>query len=426
VLHKILMPKLGLTMTEGQIAEWLVPVRSPFRTGQGLFVVETDKVATEIAAEGDGVLTDVAVPVGETVPVGEVIGYCQDGAAEEMPSGPSAAAGSSTSPSAEVAVSTAPPAVPMPPAAQAQHADSSAASRRVPVTPLPRRLAKQLGVDLATVEGSGPNGRVKAADVQAAANSSAAPVAAHPFAAHPVAGQPAASAAIDLGSRSSPGPVQAAMARRLTAVKQQVPHFYLAVEAHVSRLLALRAELNALDGPVRFTLNHFILAAVGRALGDLPQANRVWDDGEIVTFTSTDVGMAVSTERGLFVPVVREAGRVSLAEVARRAQAHVERARSGVLDRDDMAGGAITVSNAGMFNVKFMTPIINPGQSMILGVGSVSQVFRPDADGRPELRDEIGLVLAADHRLMDGVSGLAFLNRVSAYLEQPMRLLAGA
>lgn len=421
MLHKILMPKLGLTMTEGQIAEWLVPVGSPFRTGQGLFVVETDKVATEIAAEGDGVLTDVAVPVGETVPVGEVIGYWQDGAAEKMPSGPSAAAGSSTSPSAEVAVSTAPPAVPMPPAAQAQRADSSAASRRVPVTPLARRLAKQLGVDPATVEGSGPNGRVKAADVQAAAKSSAAPVAAHP-----VAGQPAASAAIDLGSRSSPGPVQAAMARRLTAVKQQVPHFYLAVEAHVSRLLALRAELNALDGPVRFTLNHFILAAVGRALGDLPQANRVWDDGEIVTFTSTDVGMAVSTERGLFVPVVREAGRVSLAEVARRAQAHVERARSGSLDRDDMVGGAITVSNAGMFNVKFMTPIINPGQAMILGVGSVSQVFRPDADGRPELRDEIGLVLAADHRLMDGVSGLAFLNRVSAYLEQPMRLLAGA
>lgn len=419
MLHKILMPKLGLTMTEGQVAEWLVPVGSPFRAGQGLFVVETDKVATEIAAEGDGVLADVTVPVGETVAVGEVIGYWQDGAADGGPSEPSAGARASAAPSTQAAASTAPAAAPpasvMAPAEKSRQADSSAASRRIPVTPLARRLARQLCVDLATVTGSGPNGRVKAEDVQAAARRPAAPAAA----------QPAACATIDLGSRSSPGPVQAAMARRLTAVKQQVPHFYLAVEARVSRLLALRAELNALDGPVRFTLNHFILAAVGRALGDLPQANRVWDDGEIVTFSSTDVGMAVSTERGLFVPIVREAGRVSLTEVARRAQAHVERARSGSLDRDDMVGGAITVSNAGMFNVKFMTPIINPGQAMILGVGSVSQVFRPDADGRPELRDEIGLVLAADHRLMDGVSGLAFLNRVSAYLEQPMRLLAG-
>lgn len=215
------------------------------------------------------------------------------------------------------------------------------------------------------------------------------------------------------------------MARRLSAVKQQVPHFYLAVEVRVTKLLALRTELNALEGPTRLTLNHFILAAVGRALREMPEANRVWDDGEIVSFSATDVGMAVSTERGLFVPVVREAGSVPLIEVARRAQAQVERARAGSLARDDMTGGAITVSNAGMFNVKFMTPIINPGQSMILGVGSISQAFRPDAEGRPELRDEIGLVLAADHRLFDGVSGLAFLNRISACLEQPMRLIAG-
>lgn len=378
--HKILMPKLGLTMTEGQIAEWLVAVGSPFRAEQGLFVVETDKVATEIAAEGDGVLTGITVQAGETAPVGEVIACWQDGTADSA---------------------------------------LRATSLRIPVTPLARRLAQQLGVDLATVEGSGPNRRIKAADVQAAAERrKEAPQGTQPA-------QPAAEATIVRGGRSSPGPVQAAMARRLTAVKQQVPHFYLAVEARVSRLLALRAELNALEGPVRFTLSHFIVAAVGRALRDMPEANRVWDDGEIVSFSSADVGMAVSTERGLFVPIVRDAGQVSLTEVARRVQSQVDRARSGSLGWDDMSGGAITVSNAGMFSVKFMTPIINPGQAMILGVGSVTQAFRPDGEGRPELRDELGLVLAADHRLMDGVAGLGFLNRVSAYLEQPMKLLVG-
>lgn len=404
--RKILMPKLGLTMTEGLVAEWMVPVGSPFKAEQGVFVVETDKVATEIPAEADGVLTEIIVPAGQTVSVGEVLGYWQDGSGEtERAAGNDAAAQSAQSVATE-----APPAAPMlarnPPA-------KLPASGRIPVTPLARRIARQLGVDLAAVRGSGPGGRIKAADVQAAAPRPAALPAAQPAAEPPAAGV----------SSATPDPVQAAMARRLTAVKQQVPHFYLAVEADVSRLLSLRAELNALQGPVRFTLNHFIVAAVGRALHDLPTANRVWDDGKILSFSTSDVGVAVSTERGLFVPVVRDAGAVSLTEVARRAQAQAERARSGELAARDMSGGAITVSNAGMFNVKFMTPIINPGHAMILGVGSVDRVFRPDEQGQPVLREQMGLVLAADHRLLDGVAGLRYLNQVVAYLEQPMKLL---
>jgi len=157
----------------------------------------------------------------------------------------------------------------------------------------------------------------------------------------------------------------------------------------------------------------------------MPEVNRVWTEAGILSLESADVGMAVNTDKGLLVPVLRDVGRQSLAGIADQAAALIGRAQAGRLGAPEMQGGAITVSNAGMFNVKFMTPIINPGQSMILGVGSVSQAFRPDAEGRPELRDEIGLVLAADHRMMDGVSGLAFLNRVSTYLEQPMRLLAG-
>lgn len=404
------MPKLGLTMTEGLVAEWMVPVGSPFKAEQSLFVVETDKAATEIPAEANGVLTEIIVSAGQTVSVGEVLGYWQDGSgATEGAAGNDAAAQF-----AQCGVAEAPPAAPMVAPMVARNAPAGLpASARIPVTPLARRIAQQLGVDLAAVRGSGPGGRIKAADVQAAAPRPAVMPAAQPAAEPPDAGV----------SSATPDPVQAAMARRLTAVKQQVPHFYLAVDADVSRLLSLRTELNALQGPVHFTLNHFIVAAVGRALHDLPAANRVWDGGKILSFSTSDVGIAVNTERGLFVPVVRDAGAVSLTEVARRAQAQAERAKSGTLAAPDMSGGAISVSNAGMFNVRFMTPIINPGQAMILGVGSVDRVFRPDEQGQPVLREQMGLVLAADHRLLDGVSGLRYLNQVVAYLEQPMKLL---
>lgn len=413
--QKLLMPKLGLTMTEGQLIEWLLPVGSPFKTDDGLFVIETDKVATEVPAEAEGVLTEIVVGPGETVKVGDVLGYWE-------PAGDVAGQSATVTGGEAVgtAVAEAPALAPvsdLPSVARMVAAQKTTAGngRRIPVTPLARRLAQQLGVDLKTIKGSGPYERIKAADVQTAAALKSM-----------AAAQPEAPVrAAEQGSRVAPTSVQATIARRLTAAKQQIPHFYLSVDVTVSRLLELRAELNALEGSVRLTLNHFIVAAVGRTLYDLPESNRVWADDAIESFTGSDVGVAVNTDRGLFVPVVRDAGRLPLAELARGTQKLVERARGGKLTAQDMSGGAITVSNAGMFNVKYMTPIINPGQAMILGVGSVIQTFRPDAGGRPELRDEIGLVLACDHRIMDGVSGLKVLNRIAGYLEQPMRILIG-
>lgn len=410
--RKILMPKLGLTMTEGVLSEWMVQPGEPFKAEQGLFVIETDKVATEVPAEDAGVLTQVLVQPGTTVPVGEVLGYWEEiGAASRQQ-----AAQHVVSATGLLAGCT--------PPAPAELAESAAASHgaRIIATPLAKRIAAQKGVDLSGLRGSGPNGRIKAADVEAA-SATAALAAPSPV---PEMSAPAATPSVPDARRSQPDAVMATMARRLSAVKQEVPHFYLSLEADVGALLKLRRELNGLDGAMRFTLNHFIVAAAGRALADLPHLNRVWADGEIVSYASSDVGMAVQTPRGLMVPIVRDAGRVSLTEAARRAQALVERARAGRLGAGDLTGGALTVSNAGMHRVKFMTPIINPGQAMILGVGSVIQAFRPDAEGRPVLRDELGLVLAADHRLLDGVLGLEFLNKTASYLEQPLKLLVGA
>jgi pyruvate dehydrogenase E2 component (dihydrolipoamide acetyltransferase) len=289
---------------------------------------------------------------------------------------------------------------------------------RIVATPLARRLARHHGVDLELVRGSGSGGRIRAADVEAAAagqHASPPPAEERPPASR--------SGAVDTGTRVTPGPVHAAMARRLADVKRTVPHFYLASEADASELLALRESLIGDPAVPRITINHIALAAVGRALLDLPWANRVWADGELLAFGSADVGIAVHTPHGLFAPLLRDAGRMDLAGVAAGATRLVEKARGGRLEPDDMTGGAMTVSNAGMFDVTYLTPIISPGQSAILGVGSVRRTFRPDDAGGMALRREIGLVLACDHRVFDGVAGLEVLRRIIGYLEKPQQLL---
>lgn len=425
--RKLLMPKLGLTMTEGVIAEWSVKPGASFKAGDTLFVVETDKVANEIPAEADGVLAEAVAELGQTLAVGDVIGWWNDGAAGEdagaaMAHSPVAAVQPATQSSAALPAAQA--------NANAAMAPAAGAGLRIRSSPMARRLAAMENVDLAAVTGSGPRNAVRAQDVRDYLQTREATVATGAAVAAPVplaapGAMPAAATAIDAGERIKPGLVQAATARRLVAVKQQVPHFYLAVEAEVTKLLALRAEINGGDPAVRLTINHFVLAAVGRALVDLPEANAVWSDGDILRFRSADVGVAVNSDKGLFVPVLRDAGRLNLNALAQASSRLVERARTGALSAPEMQGGAITVSNAGMFNVKFMTPIINPGQAMILGVGSISKQFRPDAEGRPALTQEMGLVLAGDHRLLDGVSGLRFLNRIVRYIEQPLQLLLG-
>jgi pyruvate dehydrogenase E2 component (dihydrolipoamide acetyltransferase) len=407
--RELLVPKLGLTMTEGVLVEWMVAPGASFKANESLFVIESEKAAIEIPAEGDGVLLEVTADLGVTLPVGSVIGFWDDGVAGQS------SAVAANGPAITNDESSASP-TPIMTSAGAIAPVTSVVTR-VPITPLARRLAEQRGIDLSQIHGSGPRGRIRARDL-------------------PEAGLPVANASnvfvpdAQVNGRTSgtgilcqPSATEKTIARRLTAAKRDIPHFYLAVEAEVSRLQALRAELNAAQTSVRFTLNHFIVAAVGRSLVEMPQINRVWTDEGILSLNASDVGMAVSTERGLTVPVLRNVGGSSLAGIASVASCAIERALAGRLAVDEMAGGSITVSNAGMHDVTYMTSIINPGQAMILGVGSVRELFRPDAAGQPALRREIGLVLSADHRVLDGVSALAFLKRIVGYLEQPLALL---
>jgi pyruvate dehydrogenase E2 component (dihydrolipoamide acetyltransferase) len=406
------MPKLGLTMTEGALAEWTLAPGARFKAGDCVFVVENDKAATEVAAESDGVMGAPLVAVGETVPVGAVVGHWDD-----------------STPTVE------PPVV----------ASAATTTARRPVTPFARRLARDHQIAIADVTGSGPRGRVRARDIEAALKARASAPAPTPVPAMAPAMAPAPRSATVTNSAlatvvqaplSAPTPsstvagrlqpftaLQQATAARLTAAKQDIPHFYLAREAEVSSLLDLYAKLKDPETEPRLTLNHFLVAAVGRALRALPDLNRVWTPQGALVLDGSDVGVAVHTEHGLRVPLVRDAGRLSLVNLARQANTLAERARAGRLGADDMAGGAITVSNAGMHGLTAMTSIIVPGQSMILGVGGVRELFRPDAHGQPGLRREIALVLSVDHRVLDGVGGAALLNEIVDGLAHPTRLL---
>jgi len=405
--RELVVPKLGLTMTEGTLLEWLVKPGERFKAEQGLFVIESEKAAVEVPAEADGVLLEASAAVGATLALGSPVGYWDDGAANEAATAaPMAAARESeaTAPAFAALVATSAPA----------HSGI-----RQFATPLARRLAREQGVDLHGVQGSGPRGRIRARDLPSAATSAATMAVATPVSAP--AASPASTAA---GTLRPATPTEQTIARRLVASKQEIPHFYLSVEADVSALMTLRVQLNEANPQQRFTLNHFIVAAVGRAIAQMPEVNCVWTAEGILSLPTADVGMAVHTGRGLTAPVLRDVGNKRLSEIARDAAAAGVKAQAGRLSMADMSGGAITVSNAGMHDVTYMASIINPGQSMILGIGSVRGVFRPDADDRPVLRRELGMVLSADHRVLDGVTALKFLKCIVQALERPLSLVA--
>lgn len=419
--RELLIPKLGLTMTEGVLVEWMVKPGEAFKVDQGLFVVESEKAANEVGAEADGTLLEITAQVGETLSCGTVIGYWDDGqAGEAVLAAPSARADAVEHVTPVVKTEVSPSAVLA--ATPATSAPVAASGQRVPVTPLARRLAAQQGLDLRQVMGSGPRGRIRARDVLAAQKSAPAATNVTQPASQATA---TASQSMAHGSLRAPSNLERTIAQRLTAAKQQVPHFYLAVEAEMSAVMALRQQLNVAQTRQKITLNHFVLAAVGQALEAMPEMNQVWTEDGILSLSSSDVGMAVNTDKGLMVPVLRSVGKASLGDVAQQASELIARAQAGRLTSADMHGGAITVSNAGMHDVTYMTSIINPGQSMILGVGSIREVFRPDEHGQPVIRREMGMVLSADHRVLDGVSGLKFLKLVVQALQQPLGLLVG-
>ncbi len=400
----LVMPKLGLTMTEGALAEWRVAPGDSFAEGDILFVVETDKIANEVEAESAGRLIDIAVPEGETAEVGTVLAYVDFGGGQQLATHSEAKKPEKAEAKATPQPATSRPA-PTPPARR----------ERLVATPLARRLARDAGIDLASVSGSGPRGRIKADDVRAAS--------ANP---KPAASQESAVPATGSGLTQRPVEMsrnQSVAARRTTQSKSTIPHFYLDAAVRIDALLDLRARVNASQDWLKTTLTHWMIAAIGRVMDDMPQARRVWGAEGPVEYEATTVGVVADVDGELFIPVIAGAGSRSIGSIANALGAMVDRARSAQLRAEDMQGAAVSISNLGMFGIDSVTPVIDVEQGMIIGVGRSNRVFRPDETGAPVACQEVTLTLACDHRIHNGVFAARFLGAVADYLEEPMRLL---
>ncbi len=446
---KILMPALSPTMTEGKLSRWLKKEGDTISSGDVIAEIETDKATMEVEAVDEGVLAKIVVPEGtEAVPVNQVIALLlaegEDASALEGGDAPAAAApapkpngAAPPAPAAEPA--PAPEAAPAPAAAPAPQAGG-----RVFASPLARRLAKEAGLDLAAIKGSGPHGRIVKADVEAAkaaprpaAKPEAAPKAEAPKPAAPVAAPPGAQISPAAGPSAKAladaygipyhelpnNNVRKTVARRLTEAKQTIPHFYLTVDCELDALLALRKTLNERAGDgIKLSVNDLTLKAAAIALRRVPAANAAWTDAAILMFDRVDMSVAVATPNGLITPIVKDADRKGLAQISAEMKDLGARAREGKLKPEEFQGGTFTLSNLGMFGVKEFGAIINPPQGCILAVGQGEQ--RPVVkNGALAIATVMSCTLSVDHRVVDGAVGAEYLAAFKKLIEDPLGML---
>ncbi len=418
----ILMPALSPTMTEGNLAKWLKNEGDAVKSGDILCEIETDKATMEFEAVDEGVLGKIVVPGGSSgVAVNALIGVLLlDGEdASAIAAAPVIAAAC-----APVAASV--PAVSAPAAAAAPSAH--AVGDRVFASPLARRIAKDGGVDLKAVRGSGPHGRIVKADVEAALSAGPAKAAAAPAAAP----APAAAAAKPAPAAASPfepafeeipnSSMRKVIARRLTEAKATIPHFYLSIDCELDALLKVRADLNGRSDAYKLSVNDFVVRAVALALKKVPAANASWGEDAIRRYTDIDISVAVATPSGLITPIVHHADHKGLAEISNEMKALAAKARDGKLKPEEFQGGGFTISNLGMFGIKDFAAIINPPQGCILAVGAGEQ--RPVVKaGALAVATVMTCTLSVDHRVVDGAVGAEFLAAFRKLIEDPLSML---
>jgi pyruvate dehydrogenase E2 component (dihydrolipoamide acetyltransferase) len=425
------MPKLSMTMEEGELISWVKHEGDQVRAGDVIAEVNSDKVEMEVESPADGTLVRLAAAEGEVVPVGAPIATLETESEDLLGGVLSVPPGDAPAEEAEARPDGGETAAPPPTAEAPEPAGADKAPEPVapqlaagvtPVVPAARRRAGELGVDLAAVAGSGRNGLVRVADVEAAA----APAPEAPAPEVPAAAaQPAAEADVEEVPLT---PMRRVVARRLTESMQSAPHFYLTTRVDVTRLLELRAELNRqlADGGQdrKVSVNDLLVKACAGLLAANRELNVSFGGDKLIVHNRVHIGVAVAVDGGLLVPVVRDADQKSLTQVAREAGELVERARAGKLSGDDMGGGTFTVSNLGMLGVEQFTAVINPPEAAILAVGAAGPEPLATADGQVEVRQVLRLTLSIDHRAVDGATGARFLAQLKDVLEQPLRIVA--
>jgi pyruvate dehydrogenase E2 component (dihydrolipoamide acetyltransferase) len=406
------MPKLSMTMEEGELIAWVRQEGDQVRAGDVICEVNSDKVEMEVESPADGTLVRHTASEGEVVPVGAPIAMLATEAEDLLGEVLGPADGSDGGGDGPAAPAEAPAA----PAEAAQAGDGPR-----PVVPAARRRAAELGVDLATVAGTGRDGVVRVADVEAAA--APAPEAPAPAAAAPAAASPVAADAdvveVPLSS------MRRVVARRLVDSMRSAPHFYLTTAVDAEALLAFRADLNSqLDEDLKVSVNDLVVKACAVLLRANPELNVSFGGDKLLLHRRVHVGIAVAVDGGLVVPVVRDADHKTLTQVAREARELIGRAREGQLAPEDMAGGTFTVSNLGMFGVEQFTAVINPPEAAILAVGAALPEPVATEEGAVAVRRRMRMTLSIDHRALDGATGAGFLQQLKTTLEHPLQIVA--
>ena len=412
-MAEIRVPTLGESVTEATIGKWFKKPGDAVAVDEPLVELETDKVTIEVPAPAAGVLSDIAAKDGETVAVGAVLGQIKEGAAGAAAAKPAAPKPADAAPKAAPAPAAAPP--PPKPAA----ADT-------PLAPSVRRIATETGTDPSTVPGSGKDGRVTKGDMLAAIERAAAqptPVAAPAAAVHVRAPSPADDAARE--ERVKMTRLRTTIARRLKDAQNTAAMLTTFNEVDMSHVMALRTQYRELfekKHGVKLGFMGFFVRACVQALKEIPAVNAEIDGNDIIYKNYYHLGIAVGTERGLVVPVVRDCDTKSLAEIEKSITDFGRRARDGSLKIDEMQGGTFTITNGGIYGSLMSTPILNAPQSGILGMHKIQE--RPMAiAGKVEIRPMMYLALSYDHRIVDGREAVTFLVRVKECLEEPARLV---
>lgn len=405
-MTEVIMPKMGDGMEEGTLVDWLVQDGDKVKSGQVIGNIQTDKATLELEAPGSGFITGFLIKGGDTVPVGVPIALLlKDGEAKPTTWGsgeaPAPAPADSTAPAATT--EAAPAAAPMPVEAPA------ATGSRVKASPLARKIAAAKGIALENVAGTGPNGRIKAADLDNAS----------------VASAPAKVATVAAAASDKKVPLnrlRQIIAERTAHSKSTVPHFYVTVEVDLEKISDLR-EMFAEEESGKISINDFVVKASIKALQDMPEVNATYQGDSILQYGSVHIGVAAAVDDGLLVPVIKDAQAMTIRQLSAKAKELVVKAREGKLHPDEMSGSTFSISNMGMLNVDNFGAIINEPNCAIIAISSAKKVVVVNDEDEVEIRNRMNITGSFDHRVLDGAVGAKFMNVLRDYLQNPTRLI---
>src|SRR5947209_11259708 len=449
----VTMPRLSDSMEEGTILNWIVEEGGEVKRGEPLVEIETDKANMTYEADTDGTLIEIVAGEGETLPIGEVIARIGDpgekpagkpgGGAEKQEAekeGGEEADGREEAESDRDAEETVTESEERAEPARAESGDGASANgagERVKASPVARRMARDLGVELARLEGSGPGGRIVKADVEAAARGDgktrerpaegdgAAPERA-PERREEREAAPAAAAPAEPGGKGQVETqeltrLQQTVSRRMAESKATAPDYTLHMDVDMSLCVELRRRLKEVEDPAP-SFNDMVVKACANALREHPRVNGAYRDGRFELYTRVNIGVAVAAQDTLVVPTIHDPDKKSLGEIARQARELIAKVREGKITPPEVSGGTFTVSNLGMYGVDSFSAVINPPQAALLTVGALKKQPAVDDGGRVVPRDQLTLSLVCDHRILYGADGAQFLARVRELLEQPLAL----